>query len=102
MTEKEFFSEAGRLTYVGKFSDLKKQVGFRRAVNSLYVRYRYIVLLWLLRELSIYQILIKRYDEIPKRTPSKLIIGLFVRFSFLRALIDKIAAKLQKKLIINT
>lgn len=102
MTEKEFFSEAGRLTYVGKFSDLKKQVGFHRAVNSLFVRYRYIELLWMLRELSIYQILIKRYEEIPKRTPSKLIIGLFVRFSFLRTLIDKTAAMLQKKLIINT
>lgn len=102
MTEEEFFSEAGQLTPLGDFSALRKQVGFRIALRSLFVRYRYIVRLWLLRELSIYQILIRRYEEIPKKTPTKLIIGLFVRYSFLKTRLDKIAAKLQQKLIINT
>lgn len=102
MTEKEFYSQAGLLPYVGSFSDLKSKLGFRRAVNSLFVRYRYTARLFLLRELSIYQILIKRYDEIPRKTPTRLIIGIFVRSSHLKKMLDNSAAKLQKKLIINT
>lgn len=101
MTEKQFIQETGRFVYVGNFSELRKQVGFRKSLKSLIVRYRYIVRLWILRECKIIMILSENYDQVPKWTVSRFLARIYLRSALVRKLTGKIANLTQQKLISN-
>lgn len=71
-----------------------KRISFQARVNSL--RYR----LWLLaiRETSLIITLIPLYDKIPKKTPTRLIVGLFVKSSKMKNLLYKVEKKLRNNI----
>lgn len=56
--------------------------------------------LWLasLREISIIQVLMTNYDKIPSRTPSKIIVGLFVKFSWMNKMLCKVEKSLRRRI----
>lgn len=95
MTEKEFFTVTGSIAYCKNFRDLRIMYGLKRALLARLVRYQYIARLWLLRESAIISCLIENYEKIPRRTPSRFLIGIFARFAFLRKLNERLATSIQ-------
>lgn len=95
MNENEYLLSLGQSAPVGNLSELKKQVGFRRAYVSYLARCLYMIKLWLLRENAILLTLIENYEKIPTKTFSRLFIGLLKKLSFPKKLISSNVRRLQ-------
>jgi len=74
------------------------KVKFRFLLPSVLLRLKYQLWLVLLRETSIFIELMTHYDKIPKDSPTKKIIGLFVKYSWMKKMIFKVEKGLRKKI----
>ena len=103
MNEKEFIQsvETGLTVSSLNFFQLARKTSLKIALRSNFVRYRYIVRLWMLRECAILNVLLNNYDMIPRRTPSKIFVGLLLVTRATRMLPLKIEKKLREKIITN-
>ena len=98
--ESEFFDESKIVCVVGvPLVRLIKLIGFRRALSSKIVRWRYILRLWILREIYIIKVLLENYEKIPKGTPSYLFVGFVKVCKPLNGLMLYVEKILLKKLI---
>lgn len=61
-------------------------------------RIRYVVWLWLIREVAILKHLIVNFEKVPKGTPSRVIVSPFYRSARMKKLLLKIDSKLQSRL----
>ena len=93
--------QVGLSVPVTDFKALKKVVGFRNAFRSLLVRWRYILRLYVLREIAIIRTLSKNFDKIPKKSFSYLIILVYDHCAILRNLLSWKERKIKSKIIIN-
>lgn len=94
--EKEFFSSVQDSRLTAEFSVLKKEVGFRIALKSLFVKYLYIVRLWLVRESAIIRILSANYEKVDPWTISRAIAWLYNKSVRVRRLLWRIEQTLNK------
>lgn len=76
---------------------LTRLIGFRKALSSKIVRWRYIVRLWTLREIYIMKVLLENYEKIPFGTPTKV----FVAFVRLFKVSNWLLLPLEKRLLNN-
>lgn len=76
----------------------KEQNKLRFVLPSYVAKLKYQLWLVLLRETSILITLINNYDKIPVNTPSKRIIGLCVKLSFLKKWIFAVEKRLRKRI----
>lgn len=75
-----------------------QQSKLRFLVPSYVAKLRYKFWLVLIREISILVQLLKHYDKIPEKTPTKIFVGLFVKFSTLRNLLFAVEKRLRKRI----
>lgn len=98
--ESEFFDVSKNVSVVGvPLVRLIKLFGFRRALSSKIVRWRYMKRLWMLREIYIMKVLLENYEKVPKGTPSYLFVSFVKRSRVLKNLISGLERHLLKKLI---
>lgn len=76
----------------------KETSKLRFLLPSYVVKLRYKFWLMLIRETSIFIQLISHYKEIPDKTPTKLIVGLFVKFKPLKNLLFAVEKRLRKRI----
>lgn len=93
--------ELGLSVPVTDFKVLKKVVGLRKALKSLFVRWRYIHLLCVLRDIAVIRTLSENFEKIPRRTMSRLIVNIYNHFAILRNLLSWKERKIKSILIIN-
>lgn len=96
VSEKEFFSSTEKLRYSAEFSNLVRLVGYRRALKSLIVRYRYIVRLWLVRESAIIRILSQNVEKTPRWSISRLCARVYNKFAIVRRWLWSLEQQLNK------
>lgn len=103
MNEKDFVKsvETGLIVSSLNIFQLARKTSLKIALRSYYVRYLYIVRLWMLRECAILRTLQDNFEKIPPRTPSKILIRLLNGMSVMKMLPSKLEKRLQEKLIIN-
>lgn len=75
-----------------------EQNKLRFLVPSFIAKLRYKFWLVLIREISILIQLMKHYEKIPERTPSKIIVGLFVKSSKMKNLLFAVEKRLRKRI----
>lgn len=78
---------------------LIKLIGFRKALRSKIVRWRYIERLWMLREIYIIKVLCDNYEKIPKFSWSYLIVGFVKRCKLLKFVLLPLEKRLLNVLI---
>lgn len=81
--------------------ELISAYGLLRVLRSKYARYLYIARLWLLREMSIFAVLTENYEKVPKRSLSKILVGVLYYSKLARRLNAYLLASLKRKLTIN-
>ena len=94
VTEKEFFSKIQTDDLTAEFSNLVSRVGFRSALKSVLIRWKYIVKLWCVRESAIIRILSQNVEKTPRWSISRLIARAYNKFVFLRRWLWKIEQQL--------
>lgn len=80
---------------------LIRLIGFRKALSSKIVRWRYIVRLWTLREIYIMKVLLENYEKIPSGTPTKVFVAFVRLFKVSTWLLLPLEKRLLKNLIRN-
>lgn len=93
--------EHGVIVCSKTFTDVSKEVGVFRALKSFYVRYLYILRLWVLREGKILRILCEHYNEVPKWTLSKVFAWLLRTFPVLNRVLENQERALKRRLILS-
>ena len=76
----------------------KEKNKLRFLLPSLALKLRYKLWLVSIREVSILIQLIPHYKEIPEKTPTKLIVGLFVKSSLMKNLLFAVEKRLRKRI----
>lgn len=79
--------------------DLVSKVGMSRAIKSYFVRYRYILNLWIVREIYLWRALNLRFKDIPPYTKEYRFLTFVNKHSFCKTLVLKIEKKCLKRLI---
>ena len=83
------------------FEDLKAQAlkkGLLFYLLFRLARIRYVVWLWLIREIAIIKHLTVNFEKIPKGTPSRVIVYPFFKFARMKEFLLKIDIRLQRRL----
>lgn len=81
--------------------ELISAYGLLRVFRSLFARYLYIARLWLLRETSILAVLTANYEKVPKRSLSKILVGVLYYSKLARRLNASLLVSLKRKLTTN-
>lgn len=93
--------QAGPSVVSASMRELISAYGLLRVFRSLFARYLYIVRLWLLRETSILAVLTQNYEKVPKRSLSKILVGVLYYSKAARRLNASLLASLKRKLTTN-
>lgn len=81
--------------------ELISAYGLFRVLRSLFARYLYIVRLWLLRETSILAVLTENYKKVPRRSLSKILVGVLYYSKLAKRLNASLLVSLKRKLTTN-
>lgn len=93
--------QTGPTVVSASLRELISAYGLLSVLRSLYARCLYIVRLWLLRELSILAVLTENYEKVPKRSLSKILVGVLYYSKLARRLNASLLASLKRKLTTN-
>lgn len=83
------------------FRALVAKVGMFRAIKSLFVRYRYMLNLWIVREIYLWRALNQRFSDIPPSTKEHRLLSFVNKHSFCKTLVLKLEKKCLNRLTCN-
>lgn len=83
------------------FRALVEKVGMFRAIKCIFVRYRYILNLWIVREIYLWRALAQRYEDIPLHTKEHRFLTFANKHQFIKTLALKIEKLCLRRLICN-
>lgn len=102
-TESQVLESLGSAPVVVGLSlkDMALKVGLFRAIKSYFVRYRYILNLWIVREIYLWRALNQRFSDIPPHTKERRFLSFARKHTFCKMLVLNLERRCLKKLTCN-
>lgn len=83
------------------FKDLAAKVGMFRALKSVFVRYRYTIRLYIVREIYLWRALNQKLSDIPLHTKESRVLRFVNKHSFVKIWVSKIEKSCLKRITAN-